>query len=110
MAVSVDESGAAGAPRSNGAALLAVEDIHTFYGAIEALKGISLEVRARAAEDGRHPLRRAGDPDPRRPRGRGDRHRALARGAADLPADDGPREPADGPLPAPRPGRHPRGH
>jgi branched-chain amino acid transport system ATP-binding protein len=29
----------------NGAALLAVDDIHTFYGSIEALKGISIEVR-----------------------------------------------------------------
>ena len=27
------------------APLLEVEDIHTFYGSIEALKGISLEVR-----------------------------------------------------------------
>jgi branched-chain amino acid transport system ATP-binding protein len=29
----------------NGAALLSVEDIHTFYGSIEALKGITIEVR-----------------------------------------------------------------
>jgi len=44
MAVSVNPGGAAGAPGANGAALLSVEDIHTFYGSIEALKGISLEV------------------------------------------------------------------
>jgi branched-chain amino acid transport system ATP-binding protein len=35
----------AGSSQGNGAPLLAVEDIHTFYGAIEALKGVTLEVR-----------------------------------------------------------------
>jgi branched-chain amino acid transport system ATP-binding protein len=44
VAISVDQSGAAAAPGGNGAALLSVEDIHSFYGSIEALKGISLEV------------------------------------------------------------------
>ena len=31
----------------NGKVILAVDDVHTFYGTIEALKGISLEVRER---------------------------------------------------------------
>jgi len=29
----------------NGAVLLELEDVHTFYGTIEALKGISIQVR-----------------------------------------------------------------
>jgi len=33
------------APETNGEVLLRLEDVHTFYGRIEALKGISLEVR-----------------------------------------------------------------
>ena len=31
----------------NGAVLLQLDDVHTFYGAIEALKGVSLEVHER---------------------------------------------------------------
>jgi branched-chain amino acid transport system ATP-binding protein len=32
------------APAANGKAMLVLEDIHTFYGTIEALKGVSIEV------------------------------------------------------------------
>jgi branched-chain amino acid transport system ATP-binding protein len=35
------------APTSNGGVILRLEDIHTFYGSIHALKGITLEVRER---------------------------------------------------------------
>ena len=110
-----------------------VEDIHTFYGSIEALKGISLEVNegeivtligANGAgksttlrsisgivppRTGRIVFDGARDPGPARPQGRRDRHRAVARGPADLPAHDGAREPRDGRVhPARREG-HPRG-
>jgi branched-chain amino acid transport system ATP-binding protein len=37
--------GAAPVPRPAGDVVLSVEDIHTFYGSIEALKGISIDVR-----------------------------------------------------------------
>jgi branched-chain amino acid transport system ATP-binding protein len=37
--------GAAPAPKAAGDVVLSVEDIHTFYGSIEALKGISIDVR-----------------------------------------------------------------
>ena len=32
-------------PDQNGAAVLELDDVHTYYGAIHALKGVSLEVR-----------------------------------------------------------------
>jgi branched-chain amino acid transport system ATP-binding protein len=38
-------SGDGGRPRANGAPLLQLDDVQTFYGRIQALKGISLEVR-----------------------------------------------------------------
>jgi branched-chain amino acid transport system ATP-binding protein len=37
--------GAAPVPKAAGDVVLSVEDIHTFYGSIEALKGISIDVR-----------------------------------------------------------------
>jgi branched-chain amino acid transport system ATP-binding protein len=43
MSATESPSGAATAD-ANGKAILSVEDIHTFYGSIEALKGISIEV------------------------------------------------------------------
>jgi branched-chain amino acid transport system ATP-binding protein len=43
MSATESPSGAP-APAADGKTILSVEDIHTFYGAIEALKGISIEV------------------------------------------------------------------
>ena len=100
--------------------LLQVRGVQTFYGKIQALKGIDIDVnageivtligsngagkstlmmticgtpRARAGRiqfDGKRHHRDAG------PRDRPPRHRPVARGPAHLPAHDGAREPADG--------------
>jgi branched-chain amino acid transport system ATP-binding protein len=43
--VTAQEPAASPAPANGGAPLLEVEDIHTYYGSIEALKGISISVR-----------------------------------------------------------------
>ena len=103
--------------------VLRLSDVHTYYGAIHALQGI--EHRGPPRRD-RHPDRRQRrrqdhhpadhlrpPPSPRRgrwsstgkdvsqrpgPRARRARHRARARGPADLLAPHGVREPADGRL------------
>ena len=43
--MTAQEPAASPAPANGGAPLLEVEDIHTYYGSIEALKGISISVR-----------------------------------------------------------------
>jgi branched-chain amino acid transport system ATP-binding protein len=43
--MTVQEPAASPAPANDGPPLLEVEDIHTYYGSIEALKGISISVR-----------------------------------------------------------------
>ena len=43
--MTLQEPAASPAPANGGRALLEVEDIHTYYGSIEALKGISISVR-----------------------------------------------------------------
>ena len=43
--MTVQEPAASPAPANGGPPLLEVEDIHTYYGSIEALKGISISVR-----------------------------------------------------------------
>src|SRR3954465_4113259 len=43
--MTVQAPAASPAPANGGAPLLEVEDIHTYYGSIEALKGISISVR-----------------------------------------------------------------
>ena len=107
-------------------ALLEVEDIHTFYGNIEALKGVSLTVEEgeivtligsngagksttlrsisglSPARSGLDPLRGRGHHAHAAAGHRRARHLAVARGAALLPAHDRAREPRDGRLPAPR--------
>ena len=107
-------------------ALLEVDDIHTYYGNIAALKGISLEVEEgeivtligsngagksttlrsisgpHAAAPGLGPLRRQGDRRDGAPGHRAARDLAVARGAALLPAHDRAREPRARRLPAPR--------
>ena len=126
---------AGGRRAGDGEPLLHVDDIHTFYGSIEALKGITIEVLegeivTLIGSNGagksttlrsisgivppkhRHdPLRRPGDPDARR------RTRSPRSGIAHSP--EGRRifprmtvlrEPRDGRVHAQRPGRDPRGH
>ena len=108
--------GAAGEP------VLEVEDIHTYYGAIEALKGISLEVNEgeivtligsngagktttlrsvsglTPPQDRHDHLRGARDPGSAGHGVVAARDRAVARGPAHLPAHDRAREPRDGRL------------
>ena len=113
--------------------ILELEDVHTYYGAIHALKGISLTVNEgevvtligangagksttlRSINGLNHP--RAGhDPLPRprhherrAARDRQGRDRAVAGGAPPLPAHVRAREPRDGRLPADRQGELPGG-
>ena len=106
-------------------ALLEVDDIHTYYGNIEALKGISLEVEEGECVTligsngaGKSTTLRSisGLTPPRtgeiRFKGRDiarmpaqdivqTGHLAVARGTQVLPAHDGPREPRHGRVPAP---------
>ena len=114
-------------------ALLEVEDIHTFYGNIEALKGVSLEVNEgeivtligsngagksttlrsisglSTPRNGADHLRRASDiTRPAAPADRAAGDLPVARGPALLPAHDGAREPRAGRLPAPRRARSTR--
>ena len=114
-------------------ALLEVADIHTYYGAIEALKGISLTVDAGEVVtligsngagksttlrsiSGLTPASagaRSRSPDEDITRIPAHeivepRHRARARGPALLPADDRAREPGAGRSPAARPPGSPR--
>ena len=105
--------------------MLELEDVHTKYGSIEALKGISLQgrggrgrhadrlqrrrqvdhaaldLRAVAAELGLDPLPRRGDLDHPRAGHRPARDLAVAGGPALLPAHDRAREPRARRLPAP---------
>ena len=114
--------------------LLELDGVHTFYGSIQALKGISLEVHEGeivtligANGAGKSTTLRSinGLNQPRTgtivfqgtrhhvdaaARDREARHRAVAGGAAALPAHDGAREPRDGRLPAHRPRGDPGGH
>ncbi len=113
-------------------ALLELRDVHTYYGNIHALKGISLTIepgeivtligangagksttlktisgllRPRQGEirfDGAADRRHAA------PRDRRQGHLPVARGPPHLPADDRPREPRDGGLPAGQGRRHER--
>ena len=105
-------------------ALLAVEKVHTYYGSIEALKGITIEVHEgeivtligangagkstmlRSINGLNHPRRgsivfRGKDITREPPRRRAARHLAVARGPQALPAHVRAREPRDGRLPAP---------
>ena len=110
-------------------ALLEVNDIHTYYGNIEALKGISLEVEEgeivtligsngagksttlrsisglTPPRDGLDQVRRQGDRRDGAAGHRPARHLAVARGPQLLPAHDRAREPRARRLPAPRRGR-----
>ena len=117
-------AGHRGLPRQAGDArmthLLELDDVHTYYGNIHALKGVSLTVDegeivtligsngagksttlrtisgiARARE-GAIRVERPGHPDHAGARDRGAGHRPGARGPARVRADDGVREPADG--------------
>ena len=107
-------------------ALLEVDDIHTFYGNIEALKGVSLTVEegeivtligsngagkstTLRSISGLTPPRKGsirfdgrGDRAGRAAGHRAARHLAVARGPPLLPAHDRAREPRAGRLPAPR--------
>ena len=107
-------------------ALLELHDIHSFYGTIEALKGVSLEVNegeivtligSNGAGKSTTLRSISGLTPPRegsiRFDGRGDRRDAaagdrpardlpVARGPPDIRPDDGAREPRAGRLPAPR--------
>ena len=109
-------------------------DVHTYYGSIHALKGISLEVHegeivtllgANGAgksttlrsinglnrpRQGHDPLRGPRHHAVAGARDRQARHRAVAGGAAPVPAHDRDREPRDGRVPAQRPRRDPGGH
>ena len=111
----------------NGATpVLEVEDIHTYYGSIEALKGISLTVNegeivtligsngagkstTLRSISGLDPQDRArsssgqGDPRPARLPDRRARDRGVPRGPARVPAHDRAREPRDGRLHPQRP-------
>ena len=111
--------------------ILALDDLHVYYGAIHALKGVSLRVGQGeivtligANGAGKSTTLRAinGLNKPRQGTihfdGRGhhghrpahdrqERHRAEPGGQAPLPADDGDREPRDGCLPAHRQGELP---
>ena len=110
-------------------AFLEVEDIHTFYGNIQALKGISihgrggrvrdadrlqrsrqvhhaaLDLRAHAAAHRAHPARGRGDRAAAAAGDRPARHLPVAGGAQVLPAHDRAREPRARGVPAPRPRR-----
>ena len=110
---------------ANGKApILEIHDIHTYYGAIHALKGISLEVQEgeivtllgangagksttlRSINGLNHPRQgsiRFQGRDITAVRGARDRQardRAVARGAAAVPAHDRDGEPGDGCVPA----------
>ncbi len=116
--------GVSEARRAAGGPLLEIKELRTAYGAIEALKGISLEVHegeivtligangagktttlrtiygiVRAAR-GQHPLRRHRHHAPPRARDRQARHRAVPRGPPPVPAHDRAREPRARRLPA----------
>ena len=119
---------------ANGEVLLELEGVHTFYGRIEALKGISLEVRegeivtligANGAgksttlrsisglnqpRKGTITLPGPGHHAPLAARDRRARDLAVARGQAALPADERAREPRDGRVPAQEQGRDQGGH
>ena len=110
-----------------GQPILELKDVHTFYGSIEALKGISIEVARRRDRDPDRSERRRQVDDPAldqraQPPARGDDrlqgtghhervpaqrredgHQPVARGPAALPAHERDREPRDGRLPAQRP-------
>ena len=105
--------------------LLEVDDIHTYYGNIEALKGVSLDVEEgecvtligsngagksttlrsisgpHARRAGARSVRRAGDHAHRAAGHRPARDLAVARGPQVLPAHDRAREPRHGRVPAP---------
>ena len=114
--------------------ILELEDVHTYYGSIHALKGISLEVHdgeivtllgangagksttLRSINGLNHPRQGSIRFEGRditqvaAARDRQARDRAVARGPAALPAHDRDREPRDGRLPAHRQGRDQGGH
>ena len=120
--------------RANGGPILELTDVHTYYGSIHALKGISLDVREGeivtllgANGAGKSTTLRSinGLNRPRQgsirfqgrditevagARDRQARHRPVAGGAAAVPADDRDREPRDGRVPAHGPGGDPGGH
>ena len=111
----------------NGGIVLELEDIHTYYGSIHALKGISLararrrdrdpdrrerrrqvddaplDQRAQPSSERPHPLRRPRHHERPPARDRAGGHLAVARGPPPLLAHVGLREPRDGRLPAHRP-------
>ena len=124
---------AAAAATPAATSLLALDNVHAYYGAIHALKGVSLVVgdgeivtllgreRRRqvdhaqddlgtaAPAQGHHPVRRRRPDAPQRDADRQGGRRPVAGGPAPVRAHDRDREPRDGRLPAYGQGGHRRG-